>query len=191
MPVKNNSLGRLCFMPLSHWMRKEKCLMSQETRVEVSVSQEWAVPTSVQNISYLLPPQLNFSLLLHSSFSRRLGDYNCSMLSVIQLVWWIQKTKWEGGTSPLFWNSCWMELLTGVRHGFGPAVVLCNFKHKMGYVLLVLGTGRVGDQLSRNLEILNIELWVQWKLGGILNGDFQEGKFEHRTVVLLPVPKSL
>lgn len=50
-----NSLGRLYFTLLSHWTRREKCLMDQKPGIGVSLSQEWAVPTRVQNISYLLP----------------------------------------------------------------------------------------------------------------------------------------
>lgn len=48
-----------------------------------------------------------------------------------------------------------------------------------------------GTSSPRNLKVINIELWMHWELGGILNGGFQEGKFEHRSVVLLSVPKSL
>lgn len=36
-------------------MMGEKHLMDQETRIEVSVAQEWDIPTRVQNVSYLLP----------------------------------------------------------------------------------------------------------------------------------------
>ena len=75
--------------------------------------------------------------------------------------------------------------------GLVELLVLCNFGHKLGYMVLILGAGRGGNQLSKEPEVINTELWVHWEWSAILDGDFQEAEFEHRPIVLILVPKSL
>jgi len=44
--------------------------------------------------------------------------------------------------------------------GLVELLVLCNFGHKLGYMVLILGAGRGGNQLSKEPEVINTELWV-------------------------------